>query len=387
VNRPSETNRPWATHPVAFGRYYSHPGRGRCKVRSHSGPAAGGKASALAVAVASDEVREHAAVNQAGAPEESRGVPVISVIVEVITPVFGIVLIGWLAARFHAINEAATRGLSLFAFNFAIPAMLLRTLAQTKLPAQPEWRFVLAYFSGAFAVFGLGAVTAATVLQRRGAEPSIFGISAAFSNTTILGIPIVLRAYGDAAAVPLSLILGFHSALLFTLTTVVAEIGAGVGTPLLTVVRKVIAGLLGNPILWGIAGGLMLNLLGLSLPAVLDQLAATLGMAALPTALFALGANLSRFHLSRTLRAALLLTLLKVVLQPALIYVLGAYVFDLSPLALAIAVTLGALPTGINAYLFAARYDAAVGEATSTILVSTLASTVTVALLLAYFKG
>ena len=71
-----------------------------------------------------------------------------------------------------------------------------------------------------------------------------------------------------------------------------AEIGAGCGAPLLTVLRKVVAGLLGNPILWGIAGGLALNFLGLPLPAVVDQLAATLGMAALPTALFALGANL-----------------------------------------------------------------------------------------------
>ncbi|MFL5332342.1 MAG: AEC family transporter [Geminicoccaceae bacterium] len=339
------------------------------------------------MAVASGEICQPAAAIQVIALAERRGVAVISVIIEVITPVFGIVLIGWLAVRFHAIDEAATRGLSLFAFNFAIPVMLLRTLAQTALPPQPEWRFVLAYFSGAFAVFGLAALLAAAALQRRGAEPSIFGISAAFSNTTVLGIPIVLRAYGDAAAVPLSLILGFHSALLFTLTTVVAEVGAGAGAPMLTVVRKVVAGLLGNPILWGIAGGLALNLVGLSLPAVLDQLAATLGMAALPTALFALGANLSRFHLGRTLRAALLLAVLKTVLQPALIYMLGAYVFALSPLSLAIAVTLAALPTGINAYLFAARYDAAVGEATSTILVSTAVSVVTLGLLLAHLKG
>ena len=128
-------------------------------------------------------------------------------------------------------------------------------------------------------VFGLGAVIAAAVLRGAARSPRSSASAPAFSNTTILGIPIVLRAYGDAAAVPLSLILGFHSALLFTLTTVVAEIGAGVGTPLLTVVRKVVAGLLGNPILWGIAGGLVLNVLGLSLPAVVDQLAATLGMA------------------------------------------------------------------------------------------------------------
>ena len=311
----------------------------------------------------------------------------MSVIVEIIAPIFGIVLVGWLAARLRAFDAAATRGLSLFAFNFAIPVLLLRTVAQTEMPPQPEWRFVFAYFSGAFAIFALGALAARLIFSRRGAAPAIFGISASFSNTTILGIPIVLKAFGDAAAVPLALILGFHSALLFTLTTVAAEIGAGIGVPLPTLLRNVGTGLVTNPILWGIAGGLLLNFLGVPLPPMLDQLAAMLGGAALPTALFALGANLSRFRLTRTLRELLLLTGLKTLAQPALIYVLGAYVFDLAPVSLAVAVTMAALPTGINAYLFAARYDVAAPEATSTILLSTLLSVVSLGFLLTTLRG
>ena len=313
-----------------------------------------------------------------------RGVAAISVIVQIITPIFGIVLAGWLAARLKAFDESAARGLSLFAFNFAIPVFLLRTVAQTELPPHPEWRFVFVYFGGAFTVFALGALAARFLFARRGAAPAIFGISACFSNTTILGIPIVLRAFGDAAAVPLALILGFHSALLFTLTTLAAEIGAGVGVPLRELLRNVVRGLVSNPILWGIAGGLALNGLDLALPAMIDQFAALLGGAALPTALFALGSNLARFHLAQTMREALVLTALKTLLQPALIYALGTWVLELEPVSLAVAVTMAALPTGINAYLFAARYDSAVPEATSTILASTLISTVTLAFLLAW---
>ena len=205
------------------------------------------------------------------------------------------------------------RGLSLFAFNFAIPVMLLRTLAQTELPPQPEWSFVLAYFSGAFAVFALGALAARPAFGRRGAEPAIFGISAAFSNTIILGIPIVLRAFGDvgrgAAVADPGLpqrpaVHPDHDRR--------PRSGPGLAHRSAQVLRNVGSGLIGNPILWGISGGLALNFLGLALPPVLDQLAATLGSAALPTALFALGANLSRFRLTRTLREALLLTVLKI---------------------------------------------------------------------------
>ena len=296
-------------------------------------------------------------------------------------------LIGYLAARTALFDEPSVRGLSLFAFNFAIPVLLLRTVAQTDMPPHPEWAFVFTYFSGAFTIFAAGAMIARLIFNRRGAVPAVFGISACFSNTTILGIPIVLKAYGDAAAVPLALILGFHSALLFTLTTVVAEVGAGIGVPLPKLLRNVGTGLLTNPILWGIAGGLVLNFLALPLPGMLDQLAAMLGGAALPTALFALGANLSRFRLTRTLREALALTTLKTVIQPALIYLLGRHVFGLTPVSLAVAVTMAALPTGINAYLFGARYDSATAEATSTILISTLVSVLTLGFLLAALHG
>ncbi|MGD9511830.1 MAG: AEC family transporter [Geminicoccaceae bacterium] len=314
------------------------------------------------------------------------GAAPITVVIEIIAPIFGIVLAGWLAARLRAFDEAATRGLSLFAFNFAIPVFLLRTVAQTELPPQPEWDFVLAYFTGAFTVFALGALVARLLFARGGAMPAIFGITACFSNTTILGIPIVLRAFGEAAAVPLALILAFHSALLFTLTTVVAEIGAGIGVPLRHLLRNVGRGLVTNPILWGIAGGLLLNFLDLALPAMLDQLAAMLGSAALPTALFALGSNLARFHLARTIREALVLIALKNLIQPTIIYALGAWVFGLAPVSLAVATTMAALPTGINAYLFGARYNAATAEASSTILISTLVSAVSIGLLLALWR-
>lgn len=308
------------------------------------------------------------------------------VVADIVAPIFGIVLLGWLAARLGAIDEAAARGLSLFAFNFAIPVMLVRTLSEAALPPQPDWRFVLAYFGGAFANFGLAAFLARRLFGRKGAEPAIFGITAAFSNTTILGIPLVLEAYGEPAAVPLSLILGFHSALLFTLTTVVAELGAGAEGSLRALLTNILKGLVTNPILWGIGAGLALNHLSLALPPILDRLAAMLGAAALPSALFALGANLSRFRLMGSLREALLLAFLKILAQPALIWALAAGPFALPPLSTAIAVTIGALPSGINAYLFAARYHAAVPEATSTILLSTVVSVATVGLLLSVLR-
>ena len=145
-------------------------------------------------------------------------------------------------------------------------------------------------------------------------------------------------------------------------------------------------GLATNPVLWGIGAGLGANLLGLELPAVVDQLAGTLGAAALPAALFALGANLSRFRIVRACARPFSCPasrswssrLSSTCWRPGL---------RLAPVSLAVAVTIAALPTGINAYLFAARYEAAVPAATGTILVSTLLSAASLGLLLATLRS
>lgn len=299
---------------------------------------------------------------------------------------FGLVLLGYLAARLAGFDEAATRGLSLFVFNYAIPIMLVRTMARVALPEQPEWGLIVAYFASTFIIFGLGALAAWRPFRRSGAEPAIFGITAAFSNSLILGIPLVLEAFGEEAALPLFLIIAFHSALLFTLTTIVAEAGLGAGLPLRRIPVNVGRGLLTNPILWGLAAGLAMNLMSLQLPGPVDRLAGFMGDAAVPCALFALGASLSRFHLAGALPSALVLTGLKNVVHPAIVVAL-APLLELSPLTAQVAIVVAACPSGVNAYLFAARYRAATAEATSTILVSTVLSIVTLSALLAWMRG
>ena len=71
-------------------------------------------------------------------------------------PIFGLVLLGMAAGRLGLFDAAATRGLSLFVFNLAIPVMLLRQLAQAHLAGSLDWGVLLAYFGSAFLVFFLG---------------------------------------------------------------------------------------------------------------------------------------------------------------------------------------------------------------------------------------
>ena len=188
---------------------------------------------------------------------------------------------------------------------------------------------------------------------------------------------------------PLSLIVAFHSAVIFTATTVVAEVGTGAGARWHAVLRQ--RRRAASPPTRSCGGSPAGS--GSTCPALACRRCSTSSRprsarAALPAALFALGANLSRFRLARTLARGAAADRAQ---DPA-----AARCWSTCwpptcsawrPVSLAVAVTIAALPTGINAYLFAARYDAAIPEATSTILLSTLVSTATLALLLTLLHG
>jgi predicted permease len=142
-----------------------------------------------------------------------------------------------------------------------------------------------------------------------------------------------------------------------------------------------------NPIILGLGAGLAVNLGGVEIPAPLDRLVEMVGASAVPCALFALGSALAAYPLTGDVPPAVLLTLLKLLVHPALVWVLAVPVCGLEGIWVPVAVTMAAMPSGINVYLFGARYEAAPGVAARTVFLSTVGSLGTISVLLYLFRG
>ena len=66
---------------------------------------------------------------------------------------------------------------------------------------------------------------------------------------------------------------------------------------------------------------------------------------------------------------------------------LAVPVFGLEGIWVPVAVTMAAMPSGINVYLFGARYDAAPGVAARTVFLTNVFSLVTLSVVLYAFQG
>lgn len=303
-------------------------------------------------------------------------------ILDVVAPVFGIMLLGFAAVRRGWFVEPATVGLVRFVFYFAIPALLFRSLATVELPERIEWAFLLSFYAGSLAVWGLGMAAGRLLFGRTGADLPLFGMSAGFSNTVLIGLPVLLTAYGPEASLPTFLLIALHSPLLMPLTVLLVQLSGVRDESLARRLRSASMELLRTPIITSVLAGLGMNLAGLPLPTPVDAGLAMLASAAVPCALFAMGASLAGIPMRGDLPPAVVLTFLKLLVHPLLVWTLAVPVFGLEGVWVPVAVTMAAMPSGINAYLFAARYQAAEGIASRVVFLSTAASLVTLTVLL-----
>lgn len=298
-------------------------------------------------------------------------------IVDIVLPIFALMAVGYHAGRAHVLSNTMVQGLSRFVTHYALPALLFTSVCRADLPDRLEWGYLLSFYLAALAVFVFGAIGWLAV-SRRPADLASVGLAGCYANIGAIGVPLVLGAYGSAGAVPVMLLLTLQSPLLITIATVVAEAGRADGRRLASALLAVFRATLTSPAVAAIAIGLAVNVWAWSLPSVVLTTTGLIGQSLLPCSSFAIGASFALGAVRGSVGPAVVLTVLKIVVHPALTWVLALHVFGLPQPWAGIAVTMAALPIGMTAYLFAERNNLSQGPVALALLVSTVCSPVSI---------
>jgi predicted permease len=308
--------------------------------------------------------------------------------ISIVVPVFALVAIGFLCARFGLFSDSASKGLSEFAFGIAMPAQLFRTTAAAGAPGADTFALWGAYFGTVFIVWGLSLFLTRYVLRRSAADGVSIAMSAVYGNAVMIGLPLTVAALGDAALVPIALILSLNTPVLWLVGSLNMEwVDRQDGTSFGSVLASLLRDLSRNPLILSIFAGVAWAALGLGFyePAakVLDLLASS----GVPCALVALGATLVRFRIQGQLPTLIMIVVLKLAVMPAIAWGLAYYVFRLPPLQAAVVVLLCAMPAGANSFLFATHYNRVVNSASGAVALGTALALVTSAALLSVLIG
>ena len=310
----------------------------------------------------------------------------------IVLPVFALIGIGYGVATFKLLPEHVGDAVGDFVFVIATPALIFRTLATANFAGPSPWLLWMTYFVSAVIIWFLGDAIVRYGFKRDARAGMIGGVSSAFANTVLVGIPVVFAAYGEAGAVPFLLIVSIHMPFMMILSTVLidrAEIADGVkqgGASIKQLAQRVADNLIRNPIILAVAASFLFRQTGLPLSGLPATIIERLADTAVPCALFSLGMSLKRYGIRGNLPPALALSFLKLAVFPALVWVIAEKVAGLPPLWTAAAVISSACPTGVNAYLIANRFHTGHALAANTITLTTAFGVVSVGFWLTFLQ-
>ena len=300
-------------------------------------------------------------------------------------PVVLLIGIGFAAGRLKLIRGEAVRDLSNLVFLVLVQALLFRTMATADL-ARLDLRSVALYYIVAGAMF-----FALLLIRGLNSRSAVLALAAIFSNTLMIGVPLVQLAYGQAGLVHLFTLISMHALILLTLATVVLELlvareqaaaGLGPRRHIAATVAQAVKNAILHPVPLPIIVGFLYSLTGWGLHPVVEHPLKLLGDAFGPVALVLVGVTLAQTAIGSQLKGALGIAALKTVAHPLLMAAAG-WALGLSGLPLAVMVVAAALPVGANVFLFSQRYHKEEELVTASVAVSTVVAVGTISVVMA----
>jgi malonate transporter len=305
-------------------------------------------------------------------------------IINVVAPIFALIAVGYLAVRLKFYPQRGVDGLVSFVNNFATPCLLFEAMLTSDFRSVFNLGIIAPYYAGAMFSLVAGTFIARKFFHNQIEDAVSSGFAAMFTNTLLVGFPIISRAYGPDALPTVFSIIGLHSPLLLTTGMLSMELakhgGGSLGKTLLAAGRRIVT----NPLIWGIAAGITGNFMHFTLPEAGTAFFTMMGQAVVPVALFGIGGALNEYKLSENWSQALAMNVLKLIVHPLIAWTLMVPILHIDPHMARYGVLLAAMPNGINSYVFATYYNRGANVAANTMLIGTVASALTVSLWLAF---
>jgi hypothetical protein len=297
-----------------------------------------------------------------------------------------VILTGWIVGYTGYLSRALSDALIHFAYNIAMPALLIVTIAQEPSRSLINWRFLVAFGGGSLLCFLLVFGAMSIHVSRSLASRTMHGMAASMTNTGFVALPVLQAIFGPRAVLPAAIATVFVAVVMFPIAVILLELGQrdahGSRTAPMTTVKHIVV----NPLVISTLVGMLLSVLDLRMRGPVAAFFGILAGALTPCALFAIGLGLSIDGLRANIGRASLLSAVKLVIMPLIVYGLSVSL-GLDPLYTIAAVICAAVPTAKTAYILAGEYHCEEMMVASTLSMTTLACVVSLVVWLYGLSG
>ena len=297
---------------------------------------------------------------------------VLTEILNVVLPVFLLLGIGFVVGKTMVVDSKSVSDLSIYVFS---PALFFYSVSTSEMDMDDLGRIVVFSFT-LFAVFAGFVWLMGKVFQWDQTHQNTLMLASGFPNAGNYGLPIILFAFGDAGVAIGIIYLVMQSFLMNSAGVFYASNHRQ--APKKDILLKVVR----MPGFIAILLALLLKITGVPVPAAIENATGLLGQASIPTMLTLLGITLASIQLKNVFVFIGTAVLFKLVAFPALAFVLLQFLYPGDALEAKVLLVAAATPTAATTTLLAIKFNMNPDLVASAMFVSTIASIVTIPILL-----
>ncbi len=292
-------------------------------------------------------------------------------------PLFGLIFLGFIAAKFRPLSIDGLAWLNFFVVYIALPALFFQLLSKTPIEQLTNWKFIFATTLSTYVVFALSFGIGALATGGNISQSTIQGQAASYGNIGFMGPGIAIAALGPEAAVPVALIFCFDNAMHFIIAPLMMELDKNSHISRIRLAFKIFISIVTHPFILATIAGILAAYFQYRPPDPVEKLLVSISAAAAPCALFAIGVSIALRPIRQLPLVMVPLLTMKLAVHPVVAYVVVSWVGDFDPAWVYSAILLASLPTATNVYVIAQQNNVWVERASSMVVVSTIISVFT----------
>lgn len=291
----------------------------------------------------------------------------------VVFPIAVMMALGYLMKEIKLVNDVTVKEMNNVVFRIFLPLMVFKNVYESEIAEVFNPRLVIFASSVTVAVILL-LFLIVPIFEKDNSKRGVL-IQAIFrSNFVIFGIPVTEALCGVGATGTASVLIAVTIPLFNFAAVITLETFRG-GKPDF---KKVVKGIITNPLIIASLLGLIATGFGISFPSIIEKSMSSISSVTTPLALVMLGASINFNTVGANLSRLIWGLLARLVILPAVALGLGAYAFGFRGVELAILISLFASPSAVSSFTMAQQMGGDDELAGQLVMFGTVASILTV---------
>ena len=269
----------------------------------------------------------------------------------VVLPLFLCIALGYFLKRIHMLDGDVLKKMNKLCFKVFLPIYLFNSVYKTDLSAAFNAKLIL-YGIFALTIFFIILMLLIPRIEKDDKKRGVM-IQAIFrSNFALFGLPVATSLCGEANLGPTSLLLGITVPFFNVYAVIALETFRG-GKPS---IRKMIKGIVTNPLIISCVLGVIFYLLKIELPYAVDKTVVDLGRVATPLSLVVLGGEFAFSNVRKYAKQLPITVIGRLVVSPLIFVTLGVLMGFRNEMLVPILIMFGA-PTAVSSFTMAQQMD------------------------------